>query len=260
MFNEVLKGSGLTEITRDLNRDGIAGPGSKGWSKTTVHKILTNEAYTGTLVWSKNNTRNLPQIRVENAWPKIVDRGDFEQVRTLLKSRAPSYLHPKRTASHFLLSGIARCGYCGKALVGHDAKSGRFSYYVCGTLLKKGAGACPTRYINSKELEGLVISKIKEHVLTEENLRKMVSLINEEMDAASTEYRAQLDTVTEEVEDVNRRLDRIYDAIETGSFRNEDLAPRIRQLNERKEQLHAKKWELEWQLKHRKVNWRILKL
>ena len=53
--------------------------------------------------------------------------------------------------------------------------------------------------------------------------------------------------------DVNRRLDRQYDAIETGKLTLDDLSPRIKQLKERKEQLEAQKWELEWQLKDRKV-------
>jgi len=79
-------------------------------------------------------------------------------------------IHPKRVASNYLLSGIARCGYCGKALVGQDAKGGKFHYYVCGTLLKKGSGSCPAQYINSRRFEELVINKIKEHILTYENL------------------------------------------------------------------------------------------
>jgi len=54
-------------------------------------------------------------------------------------------------------------------------------------LLKKGAGACQAKYINSREFEGLVIDKMKEHILTEENLRELVRLVNEEMDAASHE-------------------------------------------------------------------------
>lgn len=47
-----------------------------------------------------------------------------------------------RAAGRFLLSGLAHCGYCDNALIGQDAKSGSFSYYVCGTLGKKGAGSC----------------------------------------------------------------------------------------------------------------------
>ncbi len=171
----------------------------------------------------------------------------------MLKERAPTIVHPKRVASRYLLSGIARCGHCGKSLVGQDAKRGQFTYYVCGTLLKKGASSCPARYLSSQQFESLVIDKIKEHILTEENLRELVNLVNEEMDAASQEHRNQLGIVMEEIAEVERRLDRLYDAIETGKLSLDDLAPRIRQLKMRKDSLESKRWELEWQLKDRKV-------
>ena len=253
MFKEVLEGKGLKEIVKNLNKEGIASPRGKGWIKTTVHRILTNEVYTGTLVWGKCSAKELAPIRIEDVWPAIVPKDIFDQVQAPLKARAPSYLHPKRTGSHFLLSGIAGCGYCGKALVGHDAKSGQFSYYVCGTLLKKGAGACRAKYINSREFEGLVIDKMKEHILTEENLRELVRLANEEMDAASHEWRKQLDILREEIAEADRRLDRLYDAVETGSLSLDDLAPRIKQLKARKDSLQTRRWGLEWQLKERKV-------
>ena len=89
-------------------------------------------------------------------------------------------------------SGLAKCGYCGKALVGQDANGGQFHYYVCGTLLKKGAGSCSTPYINSQKFENLGIDRIKEHILTDDNLKELVSLINEEMDAAASEYQEWL--------------------------------------------------------------------
>jgi site-specific DNA recombinase len=253
IFKEVLEGKGLKEVVKGLNSEGIAGPRGKGWGKTTVHKILTNEVYTGTLLWGKSSARRVAPIRVEGAWPAIVSKDVFDQVQAILKVRAPSYLHPKRTASRFLLSGIAKCGYCDKALVGHDAKGGQFSYYVCGTLLKKGAGACPARYLNSKQFEGLVVDKIREHILTEENVKELAHLVNEEMDAASQEYERQLDLVIDEIADVDRRLDRLYDALETGYLKLGDLAPRIKLLKARKDSLEARKCELEWQMKQRKL-------
>ena len=253
IFSEAAVGKGLTDIVKGLNREGIAGPLGKGWTKTTVHKILSNEAYTGTLVWGKSSIRNLAPIRIENAWPAIVDKETFAKAQAMLKSRSFTNMHPRRVASHYLLSGLTKCGHCGKALVGQDAKSGKFNYYVCGTLLKKGAGSCPSHYINSKKFEGLVINKIKEHILTEENLKELVRLVNEEMDTAATGYRDRLDNVLEEIVDVHHRLDRLYDAVETGKLTLDDLSPRIKQLKERKDQLESHRWELDWQLKERKV-------
>ena len=155
-------------------------------------------------------------------------------------------MHPQRVASRYLLSGLTRCDHCGKALVGQDAKGGQFTYYVCGTLLKKGAGSCPSHYINSQKFERLVIDKIKYYILTEDTLEELVRMVNEEMDAAATEYRDRLDTILEEIVDVNRRLDRLYDAIETGKLALDDLSPRIKQSKKRKDQLETQKWELEW--------------
>ena len=253
IFREVLAGNGLKQIVKSLNKEGIAGPRGKDWTNTTVHTMLTNEVYTGTLVWGRRSATDLEPVRVENAWTAIVSRDIFDRVQSLLKSRAPTYLHPKRAASHFLLSGIARCGYCGSALIGHDAKSGQFSYYVCGALLKRGAGAYKAKYINSSGFEQAVIDKIKEHILTEENLRELVHLVNQEMDAASQEYQRQLNIVTEEIVKVNRRLDRLYDAVETSSLDLHDLSPRIKKLLADRDKLQARKLELEWHVKQRKL-------
>jgi hypothetical protein len=78
------------EVAKQLNKEGIAGPRGKGWMKTTIHKILTNEVYTGTLVWGRSSIRDLPVIRVDNAWPAIVDKSIFDQAKSLLKERAPA--------------------------------------------------------------------------------------------------------------------------------------------------------------------------
>ena len=51
IFTMAEAGKGTQEITRILNQEGVASPRGKLWGKTTVHGVLTNEAYTGTLVW-----------------------------------------------------------------------------------------------------------------------------------------------------------------------------------------------------------------
>jgi len=253
IFNGVIDGRGLIDISKELNREGIISPRSNSWGKTTIHKILTNEAYIGTLVWGRSSSCNLPPVRLENALPAFVDRDTFQRVQARLRERAFASIHPKRVASNYLLSGLAKCGYCGKALIGQNAKGGRFHYYVCGTLQKKGTGSCPARYTRSSKLEQVVIHKIKEHILTYENLKELVHLVNEEMDTAAGDYRERLSVISAEINNVNQRLERLYDALETGSLQLADLAPRIQRLRQRQEQLNATRWELENLLSDRKV-------
>jgi len=102
-----------------------------------------------------------------------------------------------------------------------------------------------------------VINKIKEHILTEENLRELVRLVNEEMDAQASEYRDRLDTIAHEIDETNRRLGRLYDALETGSLTMEDLAPRIRDLRQRQKRLETSRLELEAQLSDRQRQKRL---
>jgi site-specific DNA recombinase len=89
--------------------------------------------------------------------------------------------------------------------------------------------------------------------LTEENLRELICLVNEEVDSLTVEYRNQIEAATKQIEDLNKRMDRLYDSIERGTITDSDVAPRIRELKGRKEILEKKKWEFEWQIKDRKV-------
>ena len=98
------------------------------------------------------------------------------------------------------------------------AKGGRFSYYVCGTLLKKEAGSCEARYLSSRKFEGLVINRIKEHILTEESLQKLVRLVNEEMDSTAGNYREDLDVISDETAGIKGRLERLYDALKRANL------------------------------------------
>jgi site-specific DNA recombinase len=254
IFSMIHDGMGLTEVVKEINSRGIPGPRRNGWNKTGLYTILTNEVYIGTFTWGRKSIRGLDPLKIKNACTAIVSVDDFKAVQAIMHERAFVMNHPKRTASRFLLSGLAKCGHCGKALVGQDAKSGRFSYYVCGTLNKKGAGSCPAPYLNSKKLELLVINKIKNHILTEDNLTRLVNLVNEETDTASTTYKDECDTILCELDDVRKRLGKLYDVIENNlELSYSDLAPRIRELRERQSKLEQRKAELEERTSQRKI-------
>ena len=137
IFESSLRGNGLKEICKGLNSRGITNKGRR-WQKNVVHYLLTNEAYTGTAVWglkSKDEKAQEP-VRVEEAWPALVSRETFDFVRKGLHERAPAKQRPGRVGSQYLLSGLLRCGVCGRPYSGQGAKGGQFAYYVCGSLFR----------------------------------------------------------------------------------------------------------------------------
>ena len=156
-----------------------------------------------------------------------------------LRSRAPKRSHPRRVGSTYLLSGLVRCRACNRALSGQDAKSGRFAYYVCQSVMKRGSGACDAPRLNARRFEEMVVGKIRENVLTESNIRELVKLVDEEMDGIAREQRQKLETIESELVDVKRRLERLYDLAETTDLDIEDFKPRIRDHRERQERLEA---------------------
>ena len=155
----------------------------------------------------------------------------------MLGSRAPKKVNPRRASSPYLLSGIAKCETCGKAMTAAEAKSGKYTYYICHSLLKRGKGTCETPRLNAKSFEKLIVDEIRANVLTESNIRDLVKLLDEEMDGVAAEQRQRLETVEEELEDVKRRLGRIWQVIETTDIEMADASERIKEHRERKERL-----------------------
>ena len=254
MFESSLRGTGLKEICRDLNERGITNRGRR-WYRNGLHYLLTNEAYTGTAVWgrTRKDGKAPEPVRSEGAWEAIVPRDLFNRVQESLEERAPKRQRPARVGSKFLLSGLLRCGVCGKPYTGQGAKGGRYAYYVCGTLLKEGAGSCEARYLNAEKVEGFIVEKIRDRILTDETITELVTLVAEEVDALAGELGGKLKAIEAELEDVQSRLLRLYDALEKSDLTLEALSPRILSLRHREDQLAAAREDAAAQLRRRKV-------
>ena len=252
VFDMVLQGKSILDVTKTLNAEGIPTTNGKKWLKTTIHTMLSHEAYTGTVVWGANAKDGAPPVRVEDAHPAIVSKRDFQKARRLLGSRAPKKVNPRRASSPYLLSGIAKCETCGKAMTAAEAKSGKYTYYICHSLLKRGKGTCLTPRLNAKSFEKLIVNEIRENVLTESNIRDLVKLLDEEMDGVARDQRERLQTIEEELEDVKKRLARIWNHIETTDTEMADASDRIREHRERKEKLEIAAEEARALLKERR--------
>lgn len=142
IYREYLSGTGLAELARELNGEGIPSPKqhkiNKGllrgeeeksieeknyfWVPTTLHQILRNETYTGVLSSSDYKSGPLgsgkrvfvpedERVRVENAHPAIIDKDTFRKVQEKI------YTKKRGEEKQFLLKGLVRCGECGRLMV-----------------------------------------------------------------------------------------------------------------------------------------------
>ena len=174
---------------------------------------------------------------MEKAFPAIITKAQFNRVGKLMRARAPKRSHPRRVGSTYLLSGLVKCKACGRALSGQDAKSGQFAYYVCQSIMKHGKNACVTPRLNARRFEQMIVDKIRSNILTEGSITELVKAVDEEMDGIASEQRKRLETIDTELEDVKRRLGRIWNAIETSDIDIADASDRVKEHRERKERL-----------------------
>jgi len=252
IFDMASRDIGCKEIAKTLNRDGLRTTGGERWGRTTIYKILSNEAYTGTLVWGGRQGHPAarsgePVIRVTNAWPEIIDVAVFKFVQGKMTSKRPQVTHPRTVPSFYLLSGLMFCR-CGHAMIGHSAKSKRHFYYLCSKNFKQGKDACDMRLLPKEKLERQVIEELRSRVLTDEHMEELVMITNEEMKLSTTEFKEGLDVIDAELKDVKARLARLYDALETGKLSIDDLSSRIKELKSRQEELEKKRVHLETEI------------
>jgi site-specific DNA recombinase len=251
IFDMALHGAGAKEIVKTLTRDGLRTRTGKLWSTTAINYILRNEVYTGTLVWnSKDKTfgkalKKPPEevIHTPNSHAALVSKEGFERVRQLLVDRRPKMRHPRTVTSQYLLSPLLHCAKCGAPMIGAPAKSGTYHYYRCNNNFKKGKEVCSTPLLSKDKVESFIIGRLKEKVLTDENLSDLVRMVNEEMGFLAGRRQERLEEIGRQLESVNQKLLKYYLAFEKGTISDDDAAPRIRELRAEQIKLQGAKEE-----------------
>ena len=127
---------------------------------------------------------------------------------------------------------------CRRAFSGQEAKSGQFSYYVCQSIMKRGKDACDSPRLNARRFEEMVVDRISSSILTPGNIPALVKVVEERMDVVAQEQRKRLQTLENEIEDMKRKLDRVWHHIETvDNVKTADASARLREHRERRERL-----------------------
>jgi site-specific DNA recombinase len=111
--------------------------GGQPFSKSSLHKLLTNVAYGGQVVYRD-------QV-FEGEQPAIVDEDLFLRVQAALRQNGVSSGGATRNRSGALLKGLVRCRACGGGMSHSFTTKGSkmYRYYVCVRAQKQGWSACP---------------------------------------------------------------------------------------------------------------------
>jgi site-specific DNA recombinase len=200
IFDLYLKYQALLPVVRELERRGWRTKtwvtrkgrkmGGQRFTKTNLHKLLTNATYAGKLRY-KTELHN-----GEHA--AIVDPVKWQKVQELLK-RNRYKGSTERNGSGAILKGLLFCRPCGSAMTPTYSSNGskRYRYYICSQAQKRGWDRCPSQSVSAGQMERIVLEQISKLGQDPERLKKILA-------EASKQRHTRLATLEGE----RRRLER----------------------------------------------------
>jgi len=164
--------------------------GGEPFTKTSLHRLLTNATYAGKL-------RYKTELH-HGEHPAIVDPVKWQKVQELLQ-RNRHQGSMERNASGAILKGLLHCRPCGSAMTPTYANRGskRYRYYVCSQAQKRGWDHCPSQTVPAGPVERIVVEQIAKLGQDTGRLKRILT-------EASKQRHARLAAVESE----RRRLER----------------------------------------------------
>lgn len=228
---------GAVEIARTLNQGGGSRRNGTRWNRNEVLRILDNPVYIGKYYFNQYDSKFKVQ-RPKSEWIQIevepiVEKTVFEAVALLRKERTPEKKIGRAQTSDLVLAGIFKCGKCGSSMVSSTGKGGRYRYYACSKSLKEGVGACSGHRVRIDTFEKEAVKNIVNLAFSEENIKRLLKDVRQ----ALKDKERPIKEIRLQLEDIDSRLKRYYDAFESGKMEPEFCGKRVDTLEIQKKQL-----------------------
>ena len=221
---------GVKETTKWLNSHGYRTRRGATFGVGPVHKILTDPSYaTGRRAYGKRNSRDGgqhdPATIIEIPAPVLIEMEVFQRVQAKLGRNNPRTTPPRVVNGPSLLTGIAVCASCGAGMTrtGTVRRGKSYSYYSCAGCQQKGKSVCKGRHIPAATLDGIVLSNLKQRLLTPDRLAQLLQTLADRQAAKTEAVDRRLVTLQREVADCDDRLRRLYRSIEDGIVELDDI-------------------------------------
>ncbi len=262
IFRMFAEGHSPVAIAKTLNADSVPGPEGRAWRDTTIRGhaargtgILRNELYIGRLIWNRMHfikdpatgkrisrmnppeqwvTEDVPHLRIvdQELWTRVQTR--LATMREAAGANNPD--RPKfwenRRAQH-ILSGKVFCAACGGAMTSvgkhYLACSAARKQGICGNL----AG------IKRSTLETLVIDALRANLMQPDDVKEFIVAFTVEWNRIAAEAGAQQAHDDATLSNVQRKIDRIIDAIAEG-LRTPDMKEKLEALSAQKAALESR--------------------
>lgn len=236
---------------RDVQRYVTAATG-RHWTHRGISRLLRNRIYTGTMEWGKRGHGRHASLKDGHAavhdagcdhadagavlisgYPRLVDDDTFMRVQERLSEGGQ--LSRRKDARPSALSGLLRCGHCGKKMSGTaDRYNGR--YYRC-----QNEQCRPNLHVKIEEADRRVLALLAERLLNGDTMANLVALAGRAEGEARQVWEKQVAATKQAMESNSQRIEkarrRLLDADDDMRAEYEGA---LRELRAEQEQLAAR--------------------
>jgi site-specific DNA recombinase len=228
---------GTIAIAARLRTEQAPAP-SAGWGHPAVHFILTNPTYTGKIRWRDKT--------FDGQHEPLVDEVTFARAQAILRERGDDVSRRRGNASDFLLSGLVRCGRCGRAYIGMSARGngGTYHYYACTGRQKYGPKACRGERLPQQKLEQAVLRQLGGLYRDGTLIQQAIAKADEKAKREQPALEQRLASIDAEIARAEQGLERYFEAFEQGKLSAEHCDERLSRLHARLNDLRGQQAEL----------------
>jgi site-specific DNA recombinase len=250
IFEMYLERRSLTAVAAELDRRGWRTKnwttkkgthrGGKVFTKTNLHKLLTNPVYLG-------QVQHKGDVHV-GEHEAILEDEIFQRVQRQLTANGSDGGRRVRNRYGALLKGLVHCKHCGCAMAHtYTAKANRrYRYYVCTAAQKQGWKRCPRPSLPATELERFVIDKIRHVGGTPSVVRETTEAVANMAATQVGQLRAEAATLKRKLIAQKSKLAQLASADLPSDIRLEQLAG----VQEHTHRLRRRLGEIESELAH----------
>jgi site-specific DNA recombinase len=274
IFELYAAGTGMLTLAHRLNEEGVKPPRGRGWAPSAIREMLHRPLYRGEVVWNRSQKvvrggTKKQRKRDESEWLRfeapelrIIPDELWQRVKARLNERAALFPRSQTTRkligrpryqdeSAYLLVGFVRCSVCGGPVGtesrAHGSNGARqlVPHYACLDNRRRGKAICANPVALRQDiLDGKVLGAIAE-VLQPEILERAVEKALAKLAYARSHHASRRAQVEHELQDVQRKLDRLVDAVADDSLPIDEIKGRLSGEKARKTALQAELTKLE---------------
>ena len=218
IFQMVSDGHSYQEIARRLNSENRKSKVGKPFIGN-FNETLNNRKYIGEYVYNRTiqkrpdgkrynrlNKAEFEITRIPNAIPRIIDDLTFNRVQEILRKRKMDK-RQIRFRSKYLLSGLLKCGVCGRSVFGDVSYGGRNRNarfrYVCKF---KSPTPCKQKDFNMNVLDKLVLDLIRGHLLNRNNTPTWHAIAKQHLTQFRQQGKQKLKNMVQVIEKTEREI------------------------------------------------------